>query len=567
MGKGERTFEQRLDETVELAVQIASGNLEARLLVSERGDPIDAVVAALNMLADELAHERKGRQRAEELLQDELDAYENAPALFCSLDGQSLTIENCNQTLAAALGLPKPQIIGRSVLDLCSEDCRDLVERSLRELAVGAPHEGPEARLDKATGGHVTVSTGASRVRGHDGRERLRIVWRDVTLERHLEAQLVQAQKLSAVGRLCGGVAHDFNNILSVVTGAAALLSAELSARSIETEDIDLIQQAVARGASLTSDLLAFSRRQVVKPTTTDVRSVMRETERMIERLVGADIQVIGDPQSEPLCVLIDASQLSQVLINLAINARDAMGEGGRLSIAAARLNLDREGGSGVPDLPPGAYARISVSDTGSGMTNEVLSQVFEPFFTTKPPGSGSGLGLSVCYGIIRQAGGRISIDSGVGQGTSVKIYLPISASEASPALAPGRPPARGGRETILVVEDDVAVCMVTRRILERAGYRVLVATNGVEALEVADRLGASIDLVVSDVTMPGMGGIELGVELRRQRPTTRLLYLSGYPRVATVKPGSVELGAEFLGKPFTSSALLESVRRALDIA
>jgi two-component system, cell cycle sensor histidine kinase and response regulator CckA len=563
------SLEDRLESVAELAVQIAAGNAGARLPVAGSGDALEAVIVALNMLAEELQDERRNRRLAEGSLQDELTAYETAPALFCSLDAPSLCIESCNQTLAAAVGLPKSEIIGRSVLDLYSPEYRDSAESWLRKVPRGASSEGAEACLSHS-GGRLIVSTGVSRITSASGRDRLRVVFRNVTTERRLESQLAQAQKLEAIGRLSGGVAHDFNNILSVVTGAAALLSDLLAAHSIESEDIALIQQAVARGASLTRDLLAFSRRRVHKPVSTDVRGVMLEAQRMVERLVGEDIVVTSELPGHPVPVLIDGSQLSQVLINLAINARDAMSGGGSLHMAVETVSdvADAElleSPPGTPDLPRSGYAIVRVTDTGGGMTAEVRAQAFEPFFTTKGVGKGSGLGLSVCYGIIRQAGGRIVLRSELGRGTTVEMVLPLTVtSEAAVRRVLSTPPS-GGRETVLVVEDDPAVCAVTRRVLERAGYRVLTAQNGLEALMVAERVEGLLDIVVSDVTMPGMGGIELSRELRRLRPDLRVLYLSGYTENLAVLEGPQDAGSDFLGKPFTASALLGHVRRLLD--
>jgi two-component system cell cycle sensor histidine kinase/response regulator CckA len=567
MTQAETSLERRLEAASELALQIAAGDLGARLAISVQGDAIDAVVVALNMLAEELADERKSRQRAEELLQDEIDAYETAPALFCSLDGESLVVENCNATLARALGMAKAEILGRSILRLYSVECRDAAELWLRAVPPGGTENGVEASLSRAGGGSVIVSTGASRLAGSEasgGRERLRVVFRDVTTERHLESQLAQAQKLEAIGRLSSGVAHDFNNILSVVTGAAALLSDLLASHSIESEDIQLIEQAVSRGASLTSDLLAFSRRQVGRPVSTDVRQVVGEAQRMIERLVGEHILVSSHFPGDSVNVLIDASQLSQVLINLAINARDAMSGGGRLLMTVAKVS-DLDVDADLLDLPSGAYAKLCVVDTGSGMSVEVRERAFEPFFTTKPPGKGTGLGLSVCYGIIRQAGGRIVLLSEAGRGTTVEMYLPLAVAAAAPR--PLSTPAQpiGGRETILVVEDDASVRTVTRRVLERAGYQVVVAADGVEALRVVERLDGEIGAVVTDVTMPGMGGFELGAELRRRRPRTRMLYLSGYVENLAAIRGPIEPCSDFLGKPFTASSLLGRLRRLLD--
>ncbi|HEU4582482.1 MAG TPA: ATP-binding protein, partial [Polyangiaceae bacterium] len=458
-------LEHRLEAAADLAMRIASGDLQARAPTSEHADSVDAVVAALNMLAEELLEERQSRQRAEALLQDELDGYEHAPALFCSLDAESLVVDKCNQTLASALGRSKASILGRSVLELYVPEQRASAERALREGTLETGVEHGDAQLLCATGGPLVVSTSATRVAGPDDRQRVRIVWRDVTKERSLEAQLLETQKLEAVGRLCGGVAHDFNNILAVISGAASLTRDVLGQHGLNDEDMILVQQAVSRGAALVNDLLAFSRRQVVKPIATNVGGILEEAGRMVSRLVGAQIEVQTEVQDAALTVVIDPSQLSQVLINLAINARDAMPNGGTLRLQARRLDVRRNNTPRSPmpvgsnehlALSAGSYAVIEVSDTGTGMSPNVLARAFEPFFTTKPVGSGSGLGLSMCYGIIQQAGGRIGIESQPGTGTTVHVYLPRSSLASRPPPRPDQhASADAGRELLLVVEDD----------------------------------------------------------------------------------------------------------------
>lgn len=564
MTAGGAALDRRLESAAELALRIAAGDLAARLPVSERGDAMDAVVVALNGLAEELANERANRRRAEELLLDEVVAYETAPALFCSLDGASLVVENCNQTLAQAIGAAKSEIIGRSIASLFSVDCRDSIERWLGSLQIGESSEGGEAYLLRLTGGQLIVTSAASRIESSDGRQRLRVVLRDVTAERRLEAQLAQAQKLEAIGRLSSGVAHDFNNILSVVTGAATLLADLLAEHSIQSEDLGLIQEAAARGAALTRDLLAFSRRRVDEPVSTDIASVVNEARRMIARLVGEHIVISCQTPAEPSFVLIDPSQLSQILINLAINARDAMPEGGHLSLAVSELVVTGSDPD-LCELSPGPYVQLSVTDTGSGMSDEVRSRAFEPFFTTKPAAKGSGLGLSVCYGIVRQAEGRIVLRSELGLGTRVEIYLPRVAAGVAPPARPNAAAPSGGRETVLVVEDDHAVCMVTRRVLEGAGYHVLAAHDGVEALAVLDRVESPLQLLVTDITMPGKGGLELGAELRQRQPGLPVLYLSGYTEHLGFADRALDESSDFLGKPFTASTLLGRVRRLLD--
>jgi signal transduction histidine kinase/CheY-like chemotaxis protein len=510
------------------------------------------------MLAEELGYERRTRGRAEELLADELDTYEHAPALFCSLDGETLVVEKCNETLAETLERSKEQILGTSVLALCDPKCRLDAEQLLRRSDVGDRPMRGELRLVTASNRTLMVATSVSRIRVGE-RVRLRIVWKDVTAEKFLEAQLLQAQKMDAIGRLSGGVAHDFNNILAVIMASAQFLHETLAANRLPLEDAQIILDASARGAALTSDLLAFSRQRVVQPVPTDLRIVVRDTERMIARLVGEAIRVVTDLASEPTVCVIDPFHLSQALMNLAINGRDAMPNGGTLRLEVSRSVLGGSDRSEQLALPPASYALISVSDVGVGMAPDVVARAFEPFFTTKPVGKGTGLGLSMCYGVIHQAGGRIAIDSEVGSGTTVKMYLPLvselSERESIPSIALER-----CTETLLLVEDEASLRALGKRILEQSGYRVFVASNGREALEVVQRITDPLALVVTDVMMPEMGGQELAIALRKIRPATRILYVSGYTANVVVTPGTA-----FLAKPFTGPALRAAVRQVLD--
>jgi len=553
----------RFDAAVELATRIAAGDLESRVTASDAGDELDALITALNMVAEELGHERRMRFQAEELLADELEAYERAPALFCSLDGDTFFIDKCNQTLADALELPKDRILGNSMLTLCALACQADAERLLRESVLDGPANNGELRVVTASKRTLIVATSVSRVRAANG-ERLRLVGKDVTTERHLEEQLLQAQKMEAFGRLSGGVAHDFNNILAVIMTASEFLRETLLMNQLPVEDAQTILDASARGAALTSDLLAFSRQRLVKLGPTDVRTSVHETQRMLERLVGAHIRIVANLPNEPVVCLVDPSQISQVLLNLALNGRDAMPGGGTLRFEVSRVELDSAAASARLELSPGAYALLAVSDTGTGMSPQVATQAFEPFFTTKPVGQGTGLGLSTCYGIVHQAGGRISIYSEVGSGTTVKVYLPLVDE-----LAPGEPrraeTAKHGTETILVVEDDSGLRALTKRILLGAGYQVFIASNGREALEIIESSRRELALVVTDVMMPEMGGQELASVLQRTRPNTRILYVSGFTANVVVAEGGLEPGVAFIAKPFSSQALLTTVRQLLD--
>lgn len=567
MGKDSASLEQRLEAVVDLVTQLATGQLDARLAPSKRADHLDAVILGLNMLAEELSHEQQQRRYAEELLRDEVEAYEDAPALLCSTT-PDLRIEKCNRTLAKALCETKDQLLGRYLPDLCDPSCRQDAEQTLRQLEVGTAPVALELHLRRADGSTIVVDTSTRRVRLKSGAERLRVIGRDVTSEKRLEAQLLQAQKMEAVGRLSGGVAHDFNNILSVILNSAAFLRSELEARSLSLHDLEMIEQAAARATSLTNDLLAFSRRRVVEPKPTDIGRCIEEASRMIRRLIGETIQLSTVTHGRSLVVLIDPSQLLQVLINLAINARDAMDTGGNLSIEAKAVKLTGGESSRQLEMPPGEYAMISVTDSGTGMSPEIIRQAFEPFFTTKAAGQGSGLGLSMCYGIVRQAGGQIWIHSEPNKGTVVKIHLPLTSQKSYSEPAGGaRESTAGGDETVLLVDDDSAVCQIVARVLTQAGYEVLVADSGAAALETARQFQGKIALLITDVIMPEMDGRELANALQLTRPETRALYLSGYTADVMVEQGVFSPESELLSKPFTAAALRKAVRRVLDRA
>jgi PAS domain S-box-containing protein len=388
----------------------------------------------------------------------------------------------------------------------------------------------------------------------------------DVTGQRHLEAQLRQSQKMEAVGRLAGGVAHDFNNLLTAIQGNTELLLLEAPEGSTQRDDLLEIRKASQRAAALTRQLLAFSRRQVLQLKVLDLNATIQDLEKMLRRLIGEDIELATylDPALGP--VRADPGQLEQALVNLAVNARDAMPTGGTLSIETSNVRLTEAHARRFPyPVEPGEYVQVMVSDTGVGMTEEVLAQVFEPFFTTKPPGKGTGLGLSMVYGVVKQSGGYVWADSRPRRGASFRICLPRAAgsgrdrTEETP-LSPAR-----GRETILLVEDDDAVRTLARRILLGQGYSVLEARDGEAALEVQAASPRPVDLVLSDVVMPRMSGRELRDRLARQQPGVRVLFMSGYTDDALEHHGVLESEAFFVEKPFTPQRLASTVREALD--
>jgi PAS domain S-box-containing protein len=382
--------------------------------------------------------------------------------------------------------------------------------------------------------------------------------------ERRTEEKLRQSTKMEAVGQLAGGVAHDFNNLLTVVGGYSELVFGDLPADHPHRPALLAIRDAGERGAALTRQLLAFSRKQVVEPVVLDLNVTVARIEALLRRLIPADVLIATALTADPATVRIDPVQAEQVLINLAVNARDAMPGGGRLTIETANRTLAPDDPTGHPDLPAGRYVRLSLTDTGVGMTDEVKAHIFEPFFTTKELGKGTGLGLATVYGIVRQAGGQVTVYSEVGMGTTFHILLPLAGGGTGQAAEVAERPV-GGSETVLLVEDEPGVRDITKRILEAFGYTVLVTESGAEALRVVNEHPGPIHLLLTDVVMPEMNGRQLVTAVRERLPTLRVLYMSGYTDDAVVRNGILHAADHFLQKPFTPLALAAKVRAVLD--
>jgi PAS domain S-box-containing protein len=390
-------------------------------------------------------------------------------------------------------------------------------------------------------------------------------VKRDITHDLALEAQLLQSQKMEGIGRLAGGVAHDFNNLLSVVLGSAEFALESLREDDPLREELLEIQKAGLRAAALTRQLLAFSRKQVLQPKPLQLNDVVGDLEKMLRRVLGEDIDLVQELAPDLGQVTADPGQVEQVIVNLAINSRDAMPDGGKLTITTANVDFAAGQAEVLAGAAPGPYVMVSVKDSGGGMEEATLARIFEPFFTTKEAGKGTGLGLSTVYGIVKQSGGVVDVASAPGQGTTFSVYLPREIT--SGPLARSLPPATrlGGTETVLVVEDDEAVRSLARRILEAAGYTVLTASNGQEALYVCERPGLVLHLVLTDVVMPEMSGRVLVERLGKLRAEIKVLYMSGYTDDAIVHHRVLDSGAHFIGKPITRLELLRKVREALD--
>jgi signal transduction histidine kinase len=390
-------------------------------------------------------------------------------------------------------------------------------------------------------------------------------VFRDVTERRQLERQLNQAQKMEAIGRLAGGVAHDFNNLLAVITGYGELLLPQLEPGHAAREDVQDLLAAAQRAAQLTRQLLAFSRLQVVQPKVLDLNGIVGNLEKMLRRVIGEDIDLMTVLGEDAGSVRVDSSQLEQVIVNLAFNARDAMPRGGKLTLETASATLDAAFLDPSSPAKPGEYAMLAVSDTGTGMDAETQRHVFEPFFTTKEPGRGTGLGLATVYGIVQEALGHIRLHSEVGLGTTLKIYLPRVPSAEQSVVARRSVGPAAAHATILLVEDDDAVRDVTGRMLRSRGYTVLEARNASDARTLTREHGGDIDLLLTDIVMPDTSGPELAEELRGSYSRLRVLYMSGYSGVTVTRHGVLEEGVQYLEKPFTVSSLSSKVRDALE--
>ena len=450
-------------------------------------------------------------------------------------------------------------------------DDRARVDATLEAAIAGdAESWSEEYQFQRADGAYATVLDRGLIVRGLDGKP-MRMIgcMADLTERRRLEDQLRQSQKMEAVGRLAGGVAHDFNNVLTVVKSFSEFLLEDLDKLDPRRSDVEEIAKAADRAAALTRKLLAFSRKQVMRPELLDLNAVVVGMEKMLQRLIGEDVRIVTELDPQLLAVEADPSSIEQVILNLAVNARDAMVDGGTLTIRTKNELLERI--DAAWGIDPGRYALLSVTDTGHGMDAETQARVFEPFFTTKERGQGTGLGLAMVYGIVKQSGGHVWVESAPAEGTTFCIYLPQSADQrpgesepAAQSLVVQRRTSAPGSETILVVDDEEAVRSSTRRALERAGYTVLAASDGADAVRLFTEHDGGIQLVITDVVMPGLGGRELVGRLKIMSPRLPVLFVSGYTEEGVRQKGVLEPGAAYLEKPFTPEKLLRRVREVL---
>jgi len=551
----------RLEAILDQLMRIASGDLAFRGEVSGAEDELDAIVAGLNMLAEDFMLQQS---RAHATHRDMAELFERAPVMLFTLDLVSGTVLRANRTMLERQGPAEKHVVGVPLREHVEPTSLEDFDDALALLREGTDIRGLELVLTPCEGPPYVALLSA--VKASDARRRARCTLVDVQDRRVLEAELLESQKLEAIGRLAGGVAHDFNNLLTIIQNYTAMVRQVLPDETEEAEDLDAVLDASAKAAALTGQLLAFSRRQVIRPKVLQLNELVERTRRLLVRLLGENIDVSVALHPDCWPVRIDAGQFGQILVNLAVNARDAMPGGGRLTIETANVVLDEEYAQNHSEVVAGEYTMLAITDTGEGMAPDVVGHVFEPFFTTKAVGSGTGLGLATCYGIVRQAGGHIWLYSELGRGTTFKIYLPRvrQPAEAFPvdAVVPGED--LRGNETVLLLENDDHVRSVAERILRGAGYTVVAAATGRDAKEAFAERSESIDLFLTDIVLRNTTGHEVACALRARVPELPVVYCSGYPENSVVHDGVLEPGVDFVAKPFNADELLRTIRVAL---
>ncbi|HMR65769.1 MAG TPA: response regulator [Anaerolineae bacterium] len=560
---------------VEAALTRARDELESR--VAERTAELSAANAELRSQIEQRQKTDSALRQQEELYHD---LYDHAPSAYLTM-GPDYRISQANQRATEFLGYPQAELLGRNIFELLADTPagRGKGKRLFQTLSAEQWIRDEEIEVKRAgrqTGwGSLTVRPFLDTA-GKLTESRLMLI--DVTERKQAqlalqqsEEQLRQAQKLESIGRLAGGVAHDFNNLLTAMMAHTGLALRLLSPDDPVRTNIQEIRKTADQAADLTRQLLAFARKQVVQPQIISLNQLILNIDKMLRRLIGENIELITLPVANAGRVKADPGQIEQVLINLVINARDAMPNGGTLTIETANVSLDQTYARRYAEVTAGEYVMLAVTDTGVGLPEEIKEHIFEPFFTTKEVGKGTGLGLAMVFGIIKQAGGHIAVYSEVGHGTSFKVYLPrlpeetgAEATRPLDVLAPNDLPR--GNETVLLVEDEPAVRLAAAQLLTEQGYRVIEAANGEEALQLAEnQRQPSIDLLLTDIVMPKLGGPQIVEPIRAMQPGIKVLFISGYPNQAVDQKGVLVGNVAFLAKPFTPDRLAYKVREVLD--
>jgi two-component system cell cycle sensor histidine kinase/response regulator CckA len=519
--------------------------------------------------ASTIARDINERLRGVEALHQSEDSYrtlfEHHPGPMWVYDLDTLRFLTVNEAVISSYGFSRQEFLSMTIEEILAPDDEE-ARRATFEDTHGNSTTGwdsPNVSRHRRKDGTVIYALMSSDTIEFEGHQAGLVLAQDMTEQRRLGEQLRQGQKMEAIGSLAGAIAHDFNNLLLVIRGYSAMMLTRLTDEQ-DRESAQLIDSAAQRAGEFTHRLLAFSRQQVLRPEVSNLNAVVTDTLTMLERSIGAAVRI--DSQLEPALgpVLVDRGQIAQAVLNLAINARDAIGEGGgTLSIRTANVELDEAYTKAHDDLAPGSYALLQITDSGKGMDKETQIRAFDPFFTTKE--EGTGLGLATVYGLVKQSGGHIAFYSEPGMGTTFRLYFPITSARITPSKESGSVASLTGSETVLLVEDAEIVRALVTTMLESYGYRVLAAASGPEAIEIAEPAGVSIDLLMTDVVMPRMNGRELADQLLATRPGLKVLFTSGYPSDTVLRHGIAEARASFIEKPYLPDELARKVREILD--